>query len=250
MASDFISVNRQGSFFLCGKEQLMLISGLQKLTLLDYPGKTAAIIFTYGCNFRCPFCHNALLVTEKLQDVIPEEEVFSFLEKRKGILDAVCITGGEPTLQKDLREFILKVRALGYCVKLDTNGTNPELLDELLTEGLLDYVAMDIKNSPARYDEATGVKTDMDKITESISLIKEKAPDYEFRTTITKELHSEKDISDIAGLVGKGSKYFLQQFKDSGSLIRDGHTAWDIDEIKALNDRLLSLSFNTSIRES
>ncbi len=228
----------------------MLISGLQKLTLLDYPGKTAAIIFTYGCNFRCPFCHNALLVTEKMQNAIPEDEIFAFLKKRKGILDAVCITGGEPTLQKDLREFILKVRELGYCVKLDTNGTNPLLLDELLTDGLIDYVAMDIKNSPERYDETTGVKTDKDNIMKSISVIKEKAPDYEFRTTITKELHSEKDIFAICEIIGKESKYYLQQFKDSGCLIRDGDTPWDIDEVKALNDRLLSLSFNTSIRES
>lgn len=228
----------------------MLISGLQKLTLLDYPGKTAAIIFTYGCNFRCPFCHNALLVTEKLQDVIPEEEVFSFLEKRKGILDAVCITGGEPTLQKDLREFILKVRALGYCVKLDTNGTTPGLLDELLTEGLLDYVAMDIKNAPDKYSLTAGTDVDFNNILKSIELIKTKAPDYEFRTTVTRELHTEGDILSAAELAGKGSKYFLQQFKDSGSLISDGHTAWDIDEVKALNDRLLSLSFNTSIRES
>jgi len=228
----------------------MLISGLQKLTLLDYPGKTAAIVFTYGCNFRCPYCHNALLVTEKIGETVPEDEVFAFLKKRKGILDAVCITGGEPTLQKDLKAFILKVREIGYSVKLDTNGTNPLLLDELLTEGLLDYVAMDIKNSPERYGEATGVKADTDNIMKSISIIKEKAPDYEFRTTITKELHSENDIISICEIIGKESKYFLQQFKDSGCLISGGHTAWDIDKVKALNDRLLSLSFNTSIRES
>lgn len=228
----------------------MLISGLQKLTLLDYPGKTAAIIFTYGCNFRCPFCHNALLVTEKMQDAIDEEEVFSFLEKRKGILDAVCITGGEPTLQKDLKQFIIKVRALGYSIKLDTNGTNPLLLDELLSEGLVDYVAMDIKNSPERYDEATGVKTDMDNIMKSIAIIKKKAPDCEFRTTVTRELHSAEDLEAIALLVGKDYRYYLQQFKDSGLLISEGHTPWEVSEMEKVKNRLLSLCFSVAIRES
>ncbi len=228
----------------------MLISGLQKLTLLDYPGKTAAIIFTYGCNFRCPYCHNALLVTEKMQDNIPENEVFAFLEKRKGILDAVCITGGEPTLQKNLKEFIIRVRSLGYSVKLDTNGTNPLLLDELLSEGLLDYVAMDIKNAPEKYSLTSGADVNINSIIKSIGLIKEKAPDYEFRTTVTKELHSEKDLFAIAELVGSKAKYFLQQFKDSGCLIEDNHTPWNIEDLRATNKRLLSHSFNASIRES
>ena len=228
----------------------MLISGLQKLTLLDYPGKTAAIVFTYGCNFRCPFCHNALLVTEKMQDVIPEEEVLAFLEKRRGLLDAVCITGGEPTLQKDLKEFIVKVRALGYAVKLDTNGSNPVLLDALLTEGLLDYVAMDIKNAPDKYSLTAGTDVDFNNILKSIELIKTKAPDYEFRTTVTRELHSEAYILSAAELVGKGSKYYLQQFKDSGCLISGGHSPWDVNDLHKVCDRLLSLSFTASIRES
>lgn len=228
----------------------MVISGMQKLTLLDYPGKTAAIVFTYGCNFRCPFCHNALLVTEKCRDTLSEEEVFAFLEKRKGILDAVCITGGEPTLQKYLKEFIIKVRSMGYSVKLDTNGTNPDVLDELLSEGLLDYVAMDIKNAPEKYSLTAGANVDINNIFKSIELIKNKALDYEFRTTITKELHCEEDIRAIAELVGKGSKYFLQQFKDSGCLIKDGHTAWDVKDLHSLNERLLSLCFSTAIRES
>ena len=228
----------------------MLISGLQKLTLLDYPGKTAAIVFTYGCNFRCPFCHNALLVTEKMQDTIPEQEVLAFLEKRKGLLDAVCITGGEPTLQKDLREFIIRVREMGYAVKLDTNGTNPLLLDKLLTEGLLDYVAMDIKNAPDKYSLTAGADVDLNNILKSIELIKSKAPDYEFRTTITSELHTEDDIRRIALMVGKGSKYYLQQFKDSGSLISGGHTPWDVNDLHSIKERLLSLCFNASVRES
>lgn len=228
----------------------MIISGLQKLTLLDYPGKTAAIVFTYGCNFRCPFCHNALLVTEKMQDIIPEQEVLAFLSKRKGLLDAVCITGGEPTLQKDLREFIIKVKDMGYAVKLDTNGTNPVLLDGLLTEGLLDYVAMDIKNAPDKYSLTAGTDVDLNNIFKSIELIKDKAPDYEFRTTVTRELHSEADILSAAELAGKESKYYLQQFKDSGCLISGGHSPWDVNDLHKLRDRLLSLSFNASIRES
>ena len=228
----------------------MVISGLQKLTLLDYPGKTAAIVFTYGCNFRCPFCHNALLVTEKMQDVIPEEEVLAFLRKRVGLLDAVCITGGEPTLQKDLKQFIIKVKDMGYAVKLDTNGTNPALLDELLSEGLLDYVAMDIKNSPEKYSLTAGADVDFNNILKSIELIKSKAPDCEFRTTITRELHTEDDIRRIALTVGKDNKYFIQQFKDSGSLISGGHTPWDVNDLHSIKERLLSLCFNASIRES
>ena len=228
----------------------MVISGLQKLTLLDYPGKTAAIVFTYGCNFRCPFCHNALLVTEKMQDVIPEEEVLAFLRKRVGLLDAVCITGGEPTLQKDLKQFIIKVKDMGYAVKLDTNGTNPALLDELLSEGLLDYVAMDIKNSPEKYSLTAGADVDFNNILKSIELIKSKAPDCEFRTTITRELHTEDDIRRIALTVGKSNKYFIQQFKDSGSLISGGHTPLDVNDLHSIKERLLSLCFNASIRES
>lgn len=228
----------------------MIISGMQKLTLLDYPGKTAAIIFTYGCNFRCPFCHNALLVTGGCTDTLSEEEVFAFLEKRKGILDAVCITGGEPTLQKDLKQFILKVRSLGYSVKLDTNGTVPDVLEELLAEKLLDYVAMDIKNTPEKYSLTAGADVDINNILKSMEIIKNKAPDYEFRTTVTRELHTEADISAVAELVGRGSKYFLQQFKDSGCLISGGHTAWDVNELHSINKRLLSLCFNTAIRES
>lgn len=228
----------------------MIISGMQKLTLLDYPGKTAAIIFTYGCNFRCPFCHNALLVTGGCTDTLSEEEVFAFLEKRKGILDAVCITGGEPTLQKDLKQFILKVRSLGYSVKLDTNGTAPDVLEELLAENLLDYVAMDIKNTPEKYSLTAGADVDINNILKSMEIIKNKAPDYEFRTTVTRELHTEADISAVAELVGRGSKYFLQQFKDSGCLISGGHTAWDVNELHSINKRLLSLCFSTAIRES
>ena len=149
----------------------MKISGLQKLTLLDYPGKMACTVFTYGCNFRCPFCHNAMLVTEENSDSISEDEFFTFLKKRQGILDGVCISGGEPTLQKDLAEFIGKIKAMGYAVKLDTNGSKPEVLRNLIEENLLDYVAMDIKNSPAKYSLTCGCEVDIALIKESVSII-------------------------------------------------------------------------------
>ena len=142
----------------------MIISGLQKLTLLDYPGKTACTVFTYGCNFRCPFCHNALLVTEKVTDIIPEEEIFSLLKKRQGILDGVCITGGEPTNQKDLIPFIKKIRELGYSVKLDTNGYNHDVLSRILDEELADYVAMDVKNSMEKYSLTSGIDIETKKL--------------------------------------------------------------------------------------
>ena len=185
-----------------------------------------------------------------MQDIIPEEEVLAFLRKRVGLLDAVCITGGEPTLQKDLKQFIIKVKDMGYAVKLDTNGTNPALLDELLSEGLIDYVAMDIKNSPEKYSLTAGADVDLNNILKSIELIKSKAPDCEFRTTVTKELHTGDDIRRIALTVGKGNKYFIQQFKDSGSLISGGHSPWDVNDLHSIKERLLSLCFNASIRES
>ncbi len=226
----------------------MLISGFQKLTLLDYPEKTACTVFTYGCNFRCPFCHNAILVTEGIENAIDPEEIFSFLKKRTGLLDGVCITGGEPTLQKDLIDFIRKIRELGFCVKLDTNGYNPEVLQELLSQGLCDYVAMDIKNSLEKYSLTAGIDVDRDKILRSISLIKEKAPDYEFRTTVVRELHTREDIMEICRLAGKDSKLFFQQFIDSGSLICQNLSPWPEQEIKTVTDFAASEGYRVSLR--
>lgn len=229
----------------------MLISGLQKLTLLDYPEKTACTIFTYGCNFRCPFCHNALLVTEKPSDIIPEEEIISFLEKRRGILDGVCITGGEPTNQKDLIPFMRKVRDMGYLLKLDTNGYNPDVLSDILMEGLCDYVAMDIKNSFEKYSLTAGISIDTEKIKRSIEIIKAKAPDYEFRTTVVSEFHNESDIEEICNTIIKNdSRLYLQQFKDSGNLIEDGLSSWSKERTAKLVDELRKKGFNVLIRES
>ena len=199
----------------------MIIHGFQKMTLLDYPGRVACTIFTAACNLRCPFCHNAGLVT-KIENTqrIDESEVLAYLQKRKGILDGVCITGGEPTLQKDLADFIRKIRALGYAVKLDTNGTNPAVLQSLLDEGLLDYVAMDIKNTPEQYAATVGVASfDVTPIQQSIDLLRAGRVDYEFRTTVVAEYHTPGDIGQIAALIAGAPRYFLQPFVDSGNLI-------------------------------
>lgn len=226
----------------------MKISGLQKLTLLDYPGKMACTVFTYGCNFRCGFCHNALLVTEENSDNISEDEFFSFLKKRQGILEGVCITGGEPTLQPDLREFITKVRSLGYAVKLDTNGTNPRLLKSLIDENLLDYVAMDIKHSPDKYDFICGCEVDIDSIKESVSIIIDSGIDHEFRTTTVREYHTAEDFDAIAEWIKGDSKYFLQHFKDSGNLIGDNLSPLNQEEMTAYAEVIRNKVPNVALR--
>ena len=226
----------------------MKISGLQKLTLLDYPGKMACTVFTHGCNFRCGFCHNALLVTEENSDNISEDEFFTFLKKRQGILEGVCISGGEPTLQTDLREFITKVRSLGYAVKLDTNGTNPRLLKSLIEENLLDYVAMDIKHSPDKYDIICYCQVDMDAIRDSVSIIIDSGIDHEFRTTTVREYHTAEDFDAIAQWIQGDSKYFLQHFEDSGNLIGDNLSAFSKEEMNAFADRIREKLPNVALR--
>lgn len=229
----------------------MLIAGLQKLTLLDFPGKTACTIFTPGCNFRCPFCHNALLVTHKVNDFVAEEEFFSFLSKRKGILDGVCITGGEPTLQKDIPAFMKRIKEMGFLVKLDTNGTKPEILKEILESRLADYVAMDIKASLKRYPDAVGIKDfDPSAVLESISLLEKSDVAHEFRTTVTQELHNEEDFEDILSLFSSETPYFLQQFKDSGELIEENCHGWSSQRMKELFDSLKLSHTNVSLREA
>lgn len=213
----------------------MLIKGLQKLTLLDYPGKMACTVFTAGCNFRCPFCHNASLVTNIDEERISEEEFFSFLQKRQGIIEGVCVTGGEPTLQPDLKDFLKKIKDLGYSVKLDTNGYRPEVLKDVVNSGLVDYVAMDIKNSQAKYALTCGLDNlDITKINESVELLMSGAVDYEFRTTVVKELHTEDDIQDIVSWIQGAKKYFLQGFIDSGDLICTGYSGYDKTELQKL----------------
>jgi len=211
------------------------ISGLQKLTLLDFPGHTACTVFTSACNFRCPFCHNASLVECRNTDEIPEEEFFSFLEKRHGILDGVAITGGEPTLQPDLLEFIKKIHDAGFKVKLDSNGYLPEKLAEILSSGFVDYVAMDIKSSPENYAKAAGLKRiDLSKIERSIGTIKNSGIEYEFRTTAVKGLHTSSDFLSIGNWLGDVQHYFIQRFTDSGDVLSDGYEAFSSEEMTSL----------------
>ncbi len=229
----------------------MILKGLQKLTLLDFPGRIAATVFTGGCNFRCPFCHNASLVLpEKFGETLPEEEFFSFLNKRRGILEGVCITGGEPTLQGDLPEFIKKIKDLGFLVKLDTNGTNPEMLEKLIDDGLIDYAAMDIKSSGEGYPRAIGIKDcNLEKIEKSIEILRKCKLDFEFRTTVVKGLHKKEDFEKIGKWLKGNEKYYLQAFKDSGDLIDgDGYSAYSEDEMQELCGILKEYIPNTSLR--
>ncbi len=197
----------------------MIIGGFQKFSLIDYPGKICAIVFTQGCNFRCPFCHNPELVDCRLfLSPIPEEEIFSFLEKRKGKIDAVEITGGEPTLQKDLADFAGKIKNMGYLVKLDTNGSNPGVIENMISEKLVDYIAMDIKAPLQKYGEIVRADIDIRKIERSINLIMQSGLDYEFRTTLVKSLLSKEDIIDIGKTIQGAKHYILQKFVPSKTL--------------------------------
>ncbi len=197
----------------------MRIGGFQKFSLIDYPGKICAIVFTQGCNFRCPYCHNPELVKPSLfGKTIIEEEIFSFLEKRKGKLDAVEITGGEPTLQKDLVDFIHRVKEMGYLVKLDTNGSNPEMLEIIINHGLVDYIAMDIKAPLEKYKEVTHSVISPDKIKRSIRIIMNSNIKYEFRTTVVKSQLSREDIISIGKLIEGAKLYVLQRFIPSKTL--------------------------------
>ena len=204
----------------------MKIAGVQKLSMVDYPGKMACTVFLSGCNFRCPYCHNSsLVIPEPDQAYMTEEEVLKFLKKRQGLLDGVCITGGEPLLQGEaILSFIREIKKLGYPVKLDTNGTNPKVLKELCESGLVDYVAMDIKNSIENYHVAIGrEKADcgklLENVQESVNYLMNSNMDYEFRTTLVKGIHTPQDIEDIVAWIGKARIWYLQNFKDSGAIL-------------------------------
>ncbi len=211
----------------------MQIHGFNKTTLLDYPGLVAATIFTGACNFRCPYCHNAeLVLNPSSQPIIPEEEILAHLKKRRGITRGVCITGGEPTLQKDLKDFIKRLKELELKVKLDSNGYKPEVLKDLVKEGLLDYVAMDVKAPLDEYDIIAGVKLDSSKLKESIDFLIEGHVPYEFRTTVVKDFHTRESFEKMAELIKGADKYFLQGYVDSDKVIAPGLSAYTYEEMQ------------------
>lgn len=200
----------------------MLIGGLQKLTLIDYPGKIAATVFTIGCNFRCPFCHNPELVFSNFGGVrgsFSEREFFEFLKKRQGKLEGICITGGEPTIQKDLLSFISKIKELNFLVKLDTNGSRPDVLKKALDKNLIDFVAMDIKNCLEKYNQTNGIETDLNRVKLSVELIKNSKKPYEFRTTVVPDLHKPEDFDKIGMWLKNSETYALQEFRNEGKIL-------------------------------
>ena len=225
----------------------MHIAGLQKLTLLDFPGKMACIVFTHGCNFRCPFCHNAPLVVDERDAEYDEEAFFAFLAKRKGILDGVVITGGEPLLEAGLAAFIERIRAAGYLVKLDTNGSFPDRLAALIEKNLLDYIAMDVKTELSEYERVCGVRVDVERIKESIRLIRKGGVPHEFRTTVVKGLHTKENIVAVAGELA-GEPYYLQGFVDSGHLIGEGCEAFTGEEMHDIHDAAKAVSDTCFLR--
>lgn len=230
-----------------------MIAGLQKMTLLDYPGKVACTVFLQGCNFRCPFCHNSGLLSSAGDPEIPTEELLAFLKKRQGLLDGVCITGGEPTLHKELPELIRTIKELGFSVKLDTNGFRPAVLKELA--GMLDYVAMDIKNCPARYGETAGLpQIPLSHIEESMVFLIEGSLDYEFRTTVVQEFHTREDIDAIGKWFQKLSpdrkvkKYFLQPYADRDSVLCSGLHRPESGDLQGFLEAILPYVHTAEIR--
>ena len=231
----------------------MTLGGLQKLTLIDYPGRLAATVFTVGCNFYCPYCHNPELVDSariKKQPEVSEKELFDFLAARQGLLEGVCVTGGEPTLQADLPEFIRKIKDLGYLVKLDTNGSNPVALERLLNDRLVDYVAMDIKAPLEKYKKVVGPKVSLQDIQRSVELTRS-APDYEFRTTVLPRLHSAKDILSIGRWLQGAKKYYLQQFRPTKCLdsAYEQEKPFDLDKLVKICNGLKIFFDEVEIRE-
>lgn len=227
----------------------MRFGGIQKLTLLDFPGKVACTVFTVGCNFRCPFCHNASLVTHTEDaGLLEESELLSFLSKRRGIIEGVCLTGGEPLIWPDAGEFLGRVREMGYSVKLDTNGSCPERLAEILEKGLADYVAMDVKSSPRGYALAAGTENALESVEKSVLLLKEGKVPFEFRTTVVKGLHTPEDVEDIGRWIAGAERYYLQGFRDSGDLIGSGLAAFTPEEMNGLLEIARKYVPNTEIR--
>ena len=216
----------------------MKLYGLQKMTLLDFPGRVACTVFLGGRDFRCPWCHNYELAVGSAEPVMDEEEFFAFLKKREGLLEGVAVTGGEPCLSKELPAFLRKIREMGFLTKLDTNGAHPELLEQILREGLADYVAMDIKNSPGKYLLTAGLTGSeaqqealLGRVRRSIRLIMELAPDYEFRTTVIRQFHEEQDFAEIGEMIRGARRYFLQSFTDRDTVPYGGLSAPGKEEL-------------------
>lgn len=228
----------------------MQIHGFQKLTLLDYPGHIAATIFLAGCNMRCPFCHNASLVTKVIsENAIPHETVLATLFSRKHILEGVCITGGEPTLYSELPTLIEEIKSMGLKVKLDTNGTNPAMLKHLAKESLIDYAAMDIKNSKEKYAITTGIPAfSLDKINESVDFLLTSSIAYEFRTTLVKEFHTLEDIVSIGKWINGATAYYLQSYKDSSDMIQTGLNSHTTDTLIEFSNLLKPYITNVFLR--
>ncbi|MBE7023794.1 MAG: anaerobic ribonucleoside-triphosphate reductase activating protein [Clostridia bacterium] len=227
----------------------MKIGGLMKMTLLDFPGRIACTVFLEGCNFRCPFCHNSQLVDLCSSDRMSEEEFFTFLSKRSGLLDGVCVSGGEPLLSDEIFEFLRKIKDMGYSLKLDTNGSFPKRLERAVDEGLCDYVAMDIKNSPEKYGLTAGCEgVSFETVKESIELLKSSDIPHEFRTTVVKGFHTAEDIGKIAEIIGGEEKYFLQPFRDGETVLCQGLKEFDTEEIKLLLAAARELAPKTEVR--
>lgn len=229
----------------------MRIHGLQRLTLLDYPGKLACTVFLGGCNFRCPFCHNGGLVICDGEGIMDSDELLAFLDSRRGRLQGVCISGGEPTLHPDLPDLIADIKAMGYAVKLDTNGTNPEMLSALINDGLVDYVAMDIKNCPEKYAATAGIGEDspmLSAVKDSVDLLMQGRVDFEFRTTLVSELHTREDIIAIGEWLAGEEKYFLQTYRTEGDQLVGGFTPFSREETEELLKLLQQNLPNAEIR--
>ncbi len=227
----------------------MKIHGLQKMTLLDFPGRVACTVFLGGCDMRCPFCHNAELIDGSAEAIMDETELLAFLEKRKGLLDGVAFTGGEPTLRKDLPDLFRRIKAMGYPIKLDTNGLHPDRLKALLDEGLVDYVAMDIKNCPEKYAVTAGLETvDLDKIQQSIDLLKNGTVDYEFRTTVVDELHEAEDFAKIGAWIAGARAYYLQAFTDRDTVVFENLHAPSRECMEAYAHTVRKFVPNTALR--
>ena len=225
----------------------MEISGFEKLTLTDYPGKVACIVFTQGCNFKCPFCHNSDLIKFKEGEIL-EKDVLDYIDKRKNMLDGVVITGGEPTMQRDLISFLKQIKDLGLNIKLDTNGVKPDVLEKIIKLKLVDYIAMDIKSDKENYSLVSGVKVEFKNIDKSVNLIKNSGVEFEFRTTVIKNYHSYETLLKICQFLGNNVKYYLQNFENSSKVLNKKLGGFSKDELLDIESRLKKKFPNVSVR--